>query len=296
MNHLAKLNFNALLKYYLFVSFGLLTFSSCSVVNTLERGNGKNSPSFAVTSTKRIHGNQKTGLEAHSKRVEIQTRPDSKELYSSSQNKSQTQKISEGAFKQNEESVSKEIDRIEELPQIHVNSQTATPKTLNPKGASVTSFNGKSISRGMNARTNQIQKLIPIKSNLSNTNAVGFLKSFPPNGRSNSVFGPQVEFSEMDTQEILRTIGWLFIIGGPLLMLLSFEYFDSLDLFIYGVLFFVLIGLFYFWAANLSENLDDHCVAYRIGFWLTVITWPLGLTLILSIPLWIIGAIYDADN
>lgn len=288
MNHLAKLNFNALLKYYLFVSWGLLTFSSCSMVNTLERGNGKNSPSFAMTSTKRIHGNQKTGLEAHSKRVEIQTRTDSKELYSSSQNKSQTQKISEGAFKQNEEFVSKENQSVEELLEIYTNSKTGNP--------TISSIYAKSITRRINIRTKQIQKLIPLKSNLSNTNAVGFLKSFPPNGRSNSVFGPQVEFSEMDTQEILRTIGWLFIIGGPLLMLLSFEYFDSLDLFIYGVLFFVLIGLFYFWAANLSENLDDHCVAYRIGFWLTVITWPLGLTLILSIPLWIIGAIYDADN
>ncbi len=288
MNHLAKLNFNALLKYYLFVSLGLLTFSSCSVVNTLERGNGKNSPSFAVTSTKRIHGDQKIGIESNSKRGSIQTRSDSKELCASTQNIPQTHKISERTFKGKEECVSKEIQSIEKLPQIYTNSKTGNPTS--------SSFFAKSMTRRMNIRTKQIQKLIPIKSNLSNTNAEGFLKSFPPNGRSNSLFGPQVEFSELDTQEILRTIGWLFIIGGPLLMLLSIGYFDSMDLFIYGILFFVLIGLFYFWAANLSENLDEHCVAYRIGFWLTVITWPLGLTLILSIPLWIIGAIYDANN
>jgi hypothetical protein len=262
----------------------------------MERGNGKNSPSFATTSINRKHGDQKIGIESNNKRVAIQTSSDSKELNSSTQNLPQTRKISERSFKEKEEGVSEEIERIEELPQIHVNSQTANSKTVNSMGTSGTSFIAKSITRGMNIRTKQTQKLIPVKSNFLNTNSLNFLKSFPPNGRNNSVFGPQVEFSELDTQEILRTIGWLFIIGGPLLMLLSIGYFDSMDLFIYGILFFVLIGLFYFWAANLSENLDDHCVAYKIGFWLTVITWPLGLTLIISIPLWIIGAIYDAGN
>lgn len=297
MNHLAKLNFNALLKYYLIISWALLTFSSCSVVNTLERGNGKNSPSFATTSINRKHGDQKIGIESNNKRVAIQTSSDSKELNSSTHNISQTHKISERTFKQKEESVSKEIERIEELPQIHVNSQTANSKTVNSMGTSGTSFIAKSITRGMNIRTKQTQKLIPVKSNLLNTNSLNFLKSFPPNGRNNSLFGPQMEFPEMDARESLRTIGWLFIIGGSLLGLLVMMY-EPMPIWVLMLWFLVslLIGLFYFWAADLSETLDDHCAAYRIGFWLTILGWPLVFTLIISVPLWIIGAIYDAGN
>lgn len=284
---------NSLLKCNLIVALLLLTFSSCSMVNTLERGNGKNSPSFAVTSTtvtstKRKQGDQKMRIESNSKRNAVQVSSDSKELYSSMQNVPQSLKMSERTLKEAKACVLEEVEPIEELPRILTNSET-----VNFKG---TFFYGKSITRGTNIRTKQIQKLIPVKSNLLNTNSVNFLKLFPPNGSNNSVFGPQIELFEMDTQEILRTIGWLLIIGGPLLMLLNIGYFDSMDLFIYGILFFVLIGLFYFWAANLYENLDDHSTAYRIGFWLTVVGWPLAFPLIISIPLWIIGAIYDVRS
>lgn len=139
----------------------------------------------------------------------------------------------------------------------------------------------------------QHHKVFPINKIIDKKNALNYVKQFPPVGRTNTVFEPQYGFAEYDTQETLRAIGWLFIVGGPILLLLGYSYIESIEMFILGCLFFVLIGLFYFWAANLSENLDDHCTAYRIGFWLTVIGWPLGFTLLIGIPLWIFGAIYD---
>jgi len=267
------------------------------MVNTLERGNGKNGPSFAATAINRKHGDQKIRIESNRTRGDVKTSSDAKELNSSDQNLSQTHKISVRTFKEKEESVSEEIERIEELPQTHSNSQTANSKTVNAMGTSGTSFIAKSITRGMNSKTKQIQKLIPVKSTMLNTNSVNFLKLFPPNGRSNSVFGPQMEFPEMDARESLRTIGWLFIIGGSLLGLLAMMY-EPMPIWVLMIWFLVslLIGLFYFWAADLSETLDDHCAAYRIGFWLTVLGWPLVFTLIISVPLWIIGAIYDSGN
>ncbi len=145
---------------------------------------------------------------------------------------------------------------------------------------------------------NQIEKIQPHKVFPNNKiidkkNALNYIKQFPLIGRNNSIFAPQNDLFALDTPDALRAIGWLFIVGGPILLLLAYSYIESFQIFILGCLFFVLIGLFYFWAANLSENLDEHCTAYRIGFWLTVLGWPLGVTLLISIPLWIIGAIYD---
>ncbi len=139
-------------------------------------------------------------------------------------------------------------------------------------------------------------KFIPNKHRLFPKNEFSMVKQFPPVGRTNTIFEPQYRLEDFDTQEILRAIGWIFIVGGPLLLLSGYSYIESIELFIFGCLFFILIGLFYFWAANLSENLDDHCIAYSIGFWLTVIGWPLGFTLLIGIPLWIFGAIYDSSN
>ncbi len=301
MNHLAKLNFNAVLKYYLFVSWGLLTFSSCSVVNTLERGNGKNSPSFAVTSTKRIHGNQKTGLEAHnSKRVEIQTRPDSKELYSSSQNKSQTQKISEGAFKQNEESVSKEIERIEELLQIYTNSKTGNP--------TISSINSKSITRRMNIRTKQIQKIINTNYILQNTKNIVFTNWHSINNRSNLVqMKMRGNWDNLSTkQSVIPNSGsdilkWVLFGLGVILLLWIGGYglirfilpIGSGASLIIGVALFVAClvpGLFYLWASHLYDGLDNHSNLYRIGYWGTITLLPA----IFALPIWVFAALRDS--
>lgn len=174
---------------------------------------------------------------------------------------------------------------------------TGSPRnTRSPKNTANAQNTGNTFKRVIKFDLLNHSKFIPNKHRLSPKIEFSMVKQFPPVGRTNTVFEPQYGFAEFDTQETLRAIGWLFIVGGPILLLLAFSYIESIEMFILGCLFFILIGLFYFWAANLSENLDDHCTAYRIGFWLTVIGWPLGFTLLIGIPLWIFGAIYDSSN
>lgn len=309
--------------FTLFLTFlGILSITSCSTVQTIERGMGQNSPAFTSASAKRnklvemrnvldqksvlvfkseeaqkdekqpveserIHSNGRTTEPSASN-----IRPSSIESPTRISN-TNTEIMEKSAFWGNTTNTGNTTNAENTI-------YTGSPRnTRSPKntGDHINTANakntGNTFKRVIKFDLLNHSKFFPNKHCLSPKNEFSMVKQFPPVGRTNTVFEPQYGFAEYDTQETLRAIGWLFIVGGPILLILGYSYIESIEMFILGCLFFVLIGLFYFWAANLSENLDDHCTAYRIGFWLTVIGWPLGFTLLIGIPLWIFGAIYD---
>jgi hypothetical protein len=249
----------------------------------MERGMGQNSPAFTSASAKRKSLDQKQN--------------------SGNQIKPFEQPLNAGTYPQKplkaEEIQSlnnvADLSKTENLPNNPsvLESQAAISITKSIKPTTRTSILVNAIKSVNQIEKIQPQKVFPINKSTGKKNALNFVKQFPFIGRSNSLFAPQNDLFALDTSDLLRVIGWLFIIGGPILLIMGYSYIESFQLFILLCLFFVLIGLFYFWAANLSENLDEHCVAYRIGFWLTLIGWPLGFTLLVGVPLWIIGAIYD---
>ena len=252
----------------------------------MERGLGQSSPALTSTSTKRKSLEQKQNSGDQIKPFE---QPRNAGTYPQ-----KPLKAEESQSLNNVADLSKIVNFPNNPSVLESNAAISRTKSIKPTTRTPILVNAiKSVNQ---IEKIQHQKVFPINKSTGKKNALNRVKQFPHIGRNNSLFAPQNDLFALDTPDALRAIGWLFIVGGPILLLLAYSYIESFQIFILGCLFFVLIGLFYFWAANLSENLDEHCTAYRIGFWLTVLGWPLGVTLLIGIPLWIFGAIYDSSN